>query len=127
MIRIRLNVLIFFALVPLVMPPLHAADSSGGSINTPNNDAYTMAPVGVSDPNSPASSPKPKRHRKAKSSTQTSKGPIIPHPAATENSRPPAGAANIPGIADDAGASSVGGTHMGAQDHTPGTTGTSGQ
>jgi len=105
---------------------LLAADPTSGTLNTPNNDAYTTAPSGATTTKTPPLH-KTSKHHKKKSSQSTTANPTTP--TSGGNTTPPAtnDSIKVSGLGNESDIHNPGGPNMGTADHTPGTTGTSGQ
>ena len=102
-----------------------AADSTAdASVAAP----AAMAPASAASPANPTPR-KPHHHRRKATSQVPTPSPAVPAAVAAPNPNPEssAGSVVVPGVTDKVGSRSVGDVNLGSQDHTPGTTGTSGQ
>jgi len=85
---------------------------------TPGDTTVVASPV----------APKPHhKHKKKASVSATSNGTAVPAPDTGSNRKQAAENTDAPGMSDSLGTNNPGGPNMGSGDHTPGTTGTSGQ
>jgi len=118
----------FFALILLlngVGPTVvKAVDTTGAAANPLNSDA---APASAT----PASPTPRKHHHHPKKTTTppaaTSNSPAAPADIANPNAGTSAANSVVSGISDKQGTRGGGDVNFGTQDHTPGTSGTSGQ
>ena len=111
-VRFRRSALSFILLGSLMAPAgIHAADATGETTATPN-----PAPI------------KPHhKHKKKASVSATSNSTAVPTADTGSGRKTAAENTDAPGMSDSLGSNNPGGPNMGSPDHTPGTTGTSGQ
>jgi hypothetical protein len=97
---------------------------------------FLFAPIGVraaenvGDATATVSPVPPKHHhthKKKASISATSNGTVAPTPGTGSNQKTAATNTDAPGMSDSLGSNNPGTPNMGAPDHVPGTTGTSGQ
>ena len=67
------------------------------------------------------------KHKKTASASATGNGTVAPTPGTGSNRKMAAANTDAPGMSDSLGQNNPGTPNMGSPDHTPGTTGTSGQ
>ena len=86
----------------------------------------TTVPVGATTAPSPTPHKRHHRKKKAKSEATTSSATVAPA-VPSHTGTVPGGSAVPNGMSDSLGSNNAGSPNMGSPDHTPGTTGTSGQ
>ena len=110
--RLSAKVLAFVSIVNLIAP------AAGLATGSTDGAAAAVNPV----------SPRPHhKHKKKVSASAASNGTVAPAPDTGSNRKTAAGNTDAPGMSDSLGSNNPGSPNMGSPDHTPGTTGTSGQ
>jgi len=110
--RLRNRVIAFISILNLVVPAgLRAADATQETTTASN----------------PAPPKHHYKHKKKASVSATSNATAAPAADIGSNRRTAAENTDAPGMSDSLGSNNPGGPNMGSPDHTPGTSGTSGQ
>lgn len=113
MMRLKTKAFAWISILSLIAPALvTAADST--------------VPASTTTTPSPTPHKRHHRHKKTNSDSATSSSTVAPA-SPSHTGTVPGGSAVPNGMSDSLGSNNAGSPNMGSQDHTPGTTGTTGQ